>query len=106
MVAAAGEAGKTLRLRLAAVVAGVVTLQAHRQPAHLAVQVVSQRWAGRGSTFRALTALQAQVPTISGTTAAAQVAGPPMLRLPILAAGRYMVAAAGGLAVERVLFRQ
>jgi hypothetical protein len=37
MVAAAGEAGKTLRLRLAAVVGAVVTPQAHRRLLQLAV---------------------------------------------------------------------
>ena len=41
-----------------------------------------------------------------GITAAVVVAGLLMLPLPILAAGRYMAAAAVGLAVERVLFRQ
>ena len=56
-------------------------------------------------TFRALTASQAQAPTISGITAAERVAGLVMLPVPILAAGRYMAVAAGGRAAERVPFR-
>jgi hypothetical protein len=92
-------------LQLAAVVAAAVTPQAHRQAPLLAVQAVSQRWADPVLTFRASTVSLVQVPTISGTTAAAAVVAPPMLRLPMLAAGRYMAVAAGGRAVERVLFR-
>jgi hypothetical protein len=97
MAAAAAGAGKTLRLRLAEAGVAAVIPQECRQAAQVPVQAVNQRPPGRGSTFRALTAAQAQATTILGTTEAVEAVGPPM-RLPLqqtVAADRYMAAAAG-----------
>jgi hypothetical protein len=103
MVAAAGEAGKTLRLRLAGEAAAAVIPQAHRRLLRLAVPADCQHRQGRGSTFKD-SAVQLVLATI--TTAiwvAVVVAAPTLLRLPTVAAGRCLAGAVVARVAERLL---
>ena len=97
-------AGKTLRLRLAAVAVVAGIPQAHRQAPQLAVTADSQRWAGRGSTFRASQARLVPATVTTAIWAVVAVVVLPMLPLQTLAAGRCLVAAVAGLAAEPLQF--
>jgi hypothetical protein len=104
MVAAAGEAGKTLRLQLAVAVAAVGIPQANRQVLRLPVTADSQHRQGRGSTFRASPARLVPA-TVTSAIWVGVVAGVlPMLPLQQVAAGRCLAVAAAAQAVEQAQF--
>jgi hypothetical protein len=104
MVAAAEEAGKTLRLQLAAAAVVVVTPQAHRRLLRLAVTADSQHRRGRVLTFKESPGRLVPATVITDILAVAAGAGLPILPPLLLAAARCLVAAVAGLAAEPLRF--
>jgi hypothetical protein len=104
MAAAAEEAGKTLRLQLAAGVVAAGTLPVKQPPQRWAATGGSQFRPGRVSTFKASRGRLARVIVITVTSAAAAVAARQMLPLQPLAAARFLAAVAAVRAVEQAQF--
>jgi hypothetical protein len=104
MVAAAGGAGKTLRLQLAAAVGAVATRQAHRQALRLPGTEDSQYRQAPVLTFKESPARLVPATITSAIWAVVAAVVLPMLPLLLLVAGRCLVAAAAAQAVEQAQF--
>jgi hypothetical protein len=104
MAAAAGEAGRTVRLQPAAGVVVAGTLLVKQPLLRWAATVGSLHRLDRVSTFKASRGRLAQVTVITGISAGAAVAARQMRPLQPLAAGRCSVVVVAARAVEQAQF--